>query len=306
MITPIAEIEFSIYLNPIDTIDEDFADEEELLAILPRPDLIDGLYELCVDNLDNIQNIEQRTKALFIAALDRFKVAFEEIYLKKISIFIDYYQNLDEDEPVKFELVRTNPAKGEYAFNLNQKVLKRYLSDYPKEKAANWESNFWEVAIVQILDFKAHLTVLELKHSDVPQNNLIYYMLKFRSAGIANLIPFLDRAYKEYESFEVALNEFSNDCIVVQNMLLAFRYTDEETRNKVYQWSYFEHLGPWLVLYAFRNLLCALDEITFEEFEEKIILGKYDDQSKFELLAIFLLQLDNNEFLAALDGILEN
>ena len=161
--------------------------------------------------------------------------------------------------------------------------------------------NLWEHELIHLLD---HWQIIESNgffNSSLPQNNLQYYLLKYRSEGLANLFDLLDGKLKTIQSREEAKEKFQNNLDQVQAKILSLTQTSREDRIELYSGYDFYEIGPWIMLDLVDEILSVSELPDAEDLEEKLSQGvSIPDETKLEILKM-AFYIDNDWFLSRLD-----
>ena len=298
--TPLEDIKIYAYLAP-DPLDDDSHLEEEWISWLPgykTGDTEEGLPSFYhEENIELYEKIENYIIGIFRSALTRMWPLMDGIYIKQIQIAIDFMNFKNSDALAGYDSHKSNPAKGSYVFHVDQDLLNRYLHYFQGNEKAIPNMNLWEHELIHLLD---HWQIVESRgffDSNLPQNNLQYYLLKYRSEGLANLFDLLDGKLKTIQSREEANEKFQNIFSQVQPNVLSLTQTSREDRIQLYSGYDFYEIGPWIMLDMVDEILSVSELPDAEELEEKLSQGvSIPDETKLEILKM-AFYIDNDWFL---------
>lgn len=302
--TRLEDIKIYAYLTPNPLDDESYL-EEEWISWLPgykTGDTEEGLPSFYhEDNIALYDRIENFTSDIFKSALERMWPLLQGIYFKQCQIAIDYTNYKNSDALAGYDHYHSDPAKGVYVFHADHRLINRYLHQIQGKEDAQLDMNLWEHEIIHLLDHWQSVMASAFHSSDLPQNNLEYYLLKYRSEGLANLFDLLDGKLTTIQSRTQAKERFETNYRQTQSKVLALEKTTRELRSEIYGAYDFYEIGPWLMLDMAEEILEANELETAEELEQKISQGiSISDETKLKVLEMALL-IDNDWFLEKLD-----
>jgi hypothetical protein len=124
-----------------------------------------------------------------------------------------------------------------------------------------------------------------LAFSNLPVNNLQYYLLKYREEGIANFFDLMDGKLPEIKSRKQAYELFHTNYEMMSQKLLKLDKTNDQIRREVYSNYDFYTAGPWIILDMLGEIPMVTDIIEIETLENKISNNEIiDDQLKLEIM----------------------
>lgn len=301
--TRLEDIKIYAYLTPNPLDDESYL-EEEWISWLPgykTGDTEDGLPSFYhEENIELYDRIENYTSGIFKSALERMWPLLEGIYFKQIQIAIDYTNYKNSDALAGYDHYHSDPAKGVYVFHADQRLINRYLHLLQGNENATLDMNLWEHELIHLLDHWQAVMVSVFHSSDLPQNNLEYYLLKYRSEGLANLFDLMDGKPNVFQSMAQAKEKFLVQYDGIKSKILPLEKTSHELRSEIYGGYDFYEIGPWLMLEMAGEILEANELETAEELEQKISQGiSISDDTKLKVVEMALL-IDNEWFLSNL------
>lgn len=302
--TQLEDIKIYAYLTP-DPLDDDSFLEEDWISWLPgykSGETEEGLPSYYhEDNVALYERIEEYTTGRFRSALERMWPILDGIYIKQIQIAIDYTNFKNSSALAGYDHHRSIPAKGIYVFHLDQSLLNRYLHDLNGNEQAHLDMNLWEHELVHLLDHWQSVKASAFYGSDIPQNNLEYYLLKYRSEGLANLFDLLDGKIRKFQSRTEAKEKFATNYRHIQSKVQALEKTTDEIRSEMYGGYDFYEVGPWVMLDMVGEILEAADLEPVEDLEKQIAQGiAIPDETKLKVLKMAFI-VDNEWFLGNLD-----
>jgi hypothetical protein len=301
--TRLEDIKIYPYLTP-DPFDDESGFEEDWISWLPgyktgetedgEPSIYHG------DNFRVYEKIENYISGIFRSALTRIWPLLEGIYFKQIQIAIDFTDFKNSSALAGYDTYKSDPARGIYVFHVDQTLLNRYLHFFQGNEQALPDMNLWEHELIHLIDHWQLVQASSLCNSNVPQNNLEYYLLKYRSEGLANLFDLLDGKLRKFKCRAEAKERLISNYNEIQAKIETFSYTTDQMRKELYSGYDFYEIGPWI-------LLDMLDEIFFlegtysaEDIEQKIKDGVIlSDEDKLSILEKAFL-MDNEWFLGRL------
>lgn len=301
--TKLEDIKIYSYLTP-DPLDDDSCLEEEWISWLPgyktgeteygQPSFYDE------DNIALYKRIEDYTSGIFRSALERMWPLLDGIYIRQIQIAIDYMNFKNSDALAGYDQYKSNPAKGVYVFHVDQSLLNRYLHSFQGNEKAIPDMNLWEHELIHLLDHWQLVYSSAFYSSHVAQNNLDYYLLKYRSEGLANLLDLLDGKLRKFQSRAEAKEQLISKYLQVQSKVQSLPKTTSEIRSEIYDGYDFYEIGPWLMLDMLEDILEAYELESVEELEKKIAnCISIPEETKLKVLEMAFM-IDNDWFLNGL------
>jgi hypothetical protein len=205
---------------------------------------------------------------------------FRTIYVSADVAFGSYTASLAGYSPN-----RSMPEKGVYSFTVKRRLFDMYNAYLQGATDTLPDSNIWEHEFVHLLDHSEILKGEVFRNSDIPQNNLTYYILNYREEGIANLLDLLDGNLKGVGSINEAKTLFAERCDKVRSVLSTTDSTTPQIRESIYSGYHFYEIGPWIILDMLREIPMVTDLISIETLEQQIVDGEDIPESlKLEII----------------------
>ena len=277
------------YLSP-HPLGEDTFLEEEWISWIPgyvkeeTEEEIPSYYH--ESNIALYDKIEKLTEELFQNAVNRLWPLLKDHHFKSFNIAIDYanYGN-SKSSLAGYEFKHSMPGKGEYYFSVTPSLLKKYASFANLNTDLVPNLGIWEHELIHLLDHWDIVKASSLASSDIPINNLQYYLLKYREEGIANLFDLLDGNIKSISCIKEAKEIFQRNYAKTKERLLILDRTNSQVREDVYSGYDFYEVGPWLILDMLKEIPMVTDLIEIETLEQNIANGiVIDDQLKMQII----------------------
>jgi len=287
--TETKDIKINAYLSP-HPLNEDTFLEEEWISWIPgylKEETEEGSPSYYHDrNIELFENIEKQTEDFFRDAMNRLWPLLKDHHFKSMNIGIDY-ANLENSSSslCGYEYKYSRPSKGVYHFTVSPILLNRYALFVNQQKDILPDFGIWEHELIHLLDHWEILKASSFANSDIPINNLQYYLLKYREEGIANLFDLLEGKIKGVKSIKEAKEKFHRNHAKTKERLQNLDKTNSQVREDIYSGYDFYEVGPWLILDMLGEIPMVTDIIEIETLEKKIISGEWiDDQMKIEIL----------------------
>lgn len=291
------QLQISAYLSPHPLDDDSFL-EEEWISWLPgyiKEETEEGMPSYYHDsNIALYEKIEGFTSELFKKGAKRIWPLLKDHHFEKIFISIDYSNYRSSTSLAGYNYKNSNPAKGSYHFCVDQNLLQRYSAFLDKKIDSLPDMNLWEHELIHLLDHCEILKASSFANSDLPLNNLQYYILKYREEGIANLLDLLDGKIEGISSRAQAKELFARNYAKTKLELSKHEKTDFKIRDEIYSGYDFYEVGPWIILDMLDDIPMVTDLIEIDELENMIINKQnINEEIKIEIIenAFFI---DNN------------
>lgn len=283
------DIKVDAYLNP-HPLDEDSFLEEEWISWLPgyvQGETEEGLPSYYHEaNIDLFEKIEGLTVKVFTNALLRMWPLLEDHYIQSINIGIDYSNYSGSSSTLAgYHYQYSKPSKGKYYFSVDRNLLIRYATFVNQNINKLPNLGIWEHELVHLLDQWELVKASAFAHSDLPANNLYYYLLKYREEGIANLFDLMDGKIDELKSIKDAYALFQNQFLKIKEKLKGVDNTNSNFRSEIYSGYEFYSAGPWIILDMLREIPMVTDKYDIDMLEKKIVSKEnIDDSIKLEIM----------------------
>ncbi|AFL83716.1 hypothetical protein Belba_1078 [Belliella baltica DSM 15883] len=253
------------------------------------------------ENIALYDRIEELSTKVFRAALTRMFPLLKDFHFKNIQISIDYLNYFNSTALAGYDHQASNPAKGIYVFHINQRLLNRYLHLLEGNQNAIPNMSIWEHEIIHMIDHWQLIQASAFSNSDIPTNNLLYYQLKYREEGIANLFDLLDGKLDGIKSIKEAKEKFKVNYTSAKAQLEGLSKSTDQIRSSIYAGFDFYEIGPWLIVDMLMEFLCGYEFEDPETLEQRIASGVViPDDIKFNLFEL-ALKIDNEWFLGKLE-----
>lgn len=283
------DIKVVAYLTP-HPLDEDSFLEEEWISWLPgyvQGDTDEGLPSYYHEsNIDLFEKIEGLTVKVFTNALLRMWPLLEDHYIQSINIGIDYSIDSGSSTTLAgYHYKNSKPSKGKYYFSVDRNLLIRYATFVNQNINRLPNLGIWEHELIHLIDQWELVKASAFAHSDVPANNLYYYLLKYREEGIANLFDLMDGRIDELKSIKEAYALFQSQYLKIKEKLIEVQTTNSNIRNEIYSGYEFYSAGPWIILDMLREIPMVTDICDIDVLENKIINNELiEDWQKLEII----------------------
>ena len=282
------ELHIKAYLSPHPLDDDSFL-EEEWISWLPgyiKGETEDGMPSYYhEDNIALYEKIENFSADLFKRAAERIWPLLKDHHFKKIFISIDYSNYKMSSSLAGYDYKHSDPGKGRYHFSVDQDLLGSYSAFIDEKITSLPNMNIWEHELIHLLDHWEILKASSFAHSDIPLNNLRYYVLKYREEGIANLLDLLDGKIKGINSIAKAKEVFANNYGRIKSDLSNHERTDDKIRSEIYSGYDFYEVGPWIILDMLDEIFSLTEIADVKELERKIANGEeISEELKIEII----------------------
>lgn len=226
-----------------------------------------------VKNMELYDSLEENIAEFARAAVIRFWPILKDFDLRKIVILIEYIEEKSGTILTAYDYSNSNPDIGAYCFYVYKPLFIAYANYINKSIDVLPYKNIWEYGLVHMLDHSEIVKSQSLRYSTLPANNYKHYILRYREAGIANLLDFLDGELDIDYSIFFAKLDFSASCRDIKGKLDYVVETTEELCDEIYESPYFYTIGPWLILDMLRDRLKINDHIQIDEVVMKVRKG---------------------------------
>jgi len=266
-------VKVNAYLNP-HPLDSDSTIEAEELLWLPGFDARsideDGEHPIFRDhNCQIYESIEKMTEDMFRVAITNIWPLLDCYIISQISISIDYTGLLlGNNSLAAYNYINSRPEYGYYRFDLTRSYLLRQLKTL--EEGKNLSLKFittWEHEIVHLLDHWE--SVKASMYRDSLESSIIYtyYILKYRSEGIAELYYLLKGGIEDIKSIKDAKHRFKINIDSTKNKLRGTNTIAPKEKESILNTYDFYEIGPWIIL----DLLISFEGGFHREFILSII-----------------------------------
>lgn len=289
------DIKVYAFLDP-DPTDPRIEMEEESVSWIPgylNEQTPEGLAPcLHPTNRELYEKIKELAVSHFALAFERMSPMFDDYFFQPIQISLDLKEIIHQTEFLaEFDEHKSMQYNGSYHFYASKYLIRSYGLELIKNKSVLPSLNIWEHELIHVLDAKQVLKASMFKTSIDPNNNLIYYILKYRLEGIASFLDLFDGKISMIKSIEEAKALFETNVENVKSILSQHVKTTGKIRQSIYFSTDFYTVGPWLVLDQIRSYI---PDYKWNEITKMINDGAdIEDEIKFDLLSSALN--DSNE-----------
>lgn len=308
-ITP-ESVKISAYLNP-HPLDEDSNVEIEDLVFLPGFDSqsIDddeaGEHPIFRDsNCELYERIEKMTESMFRKAITNIWPLLDSYIFNRISISIDYTGLLlGESSLAAYNYVDSRPEHGYYHFDLTKTYILRQLNNSQAGRDLSLKfTTTWEHEIVHLLDHWESVKVSMFQDSLESGSVYKYYILKYRSEGIAELYYLLKGGIEDIKTLQDAKQKLAENITTTRNKLSGVNKISEKEKETILKTYDFYEIGPWIIL----DILNSFEGEFHKEFIQTIIADienriTITDEKILQVIKI-ALRLKNYEFLERIEA----
>lgn len=296
------------YLCP-SPFDPDSEFEDEFISWLPgykKESAESGSVSYWSDeNIALYEKIQEFAENEFNKAFARLRPLFEGIYIKTIDLQIDVAGfGCSKTALAGYNYNASKPAKGKYVFSIDQALIGRY-AHFLEHNNTNVlpTTNIWEHELIHMLDNNQIIKGSLLMSSEIPENNLSYYKLKYREEGLANLFDLMDGKVKGISSIQEAKDKFNANEKNVLEKLESVKKSTTNIRSDTYAGYDFYEIGPWLMLAMLNEFPIASETIDMKALTEKIEKNEtIKDDLKLEVMK-YALRLSVDYFFDNIDKI---
>jgi len=248
------KININAYLSP-HPLDEDSCLEPEDLKCIPgfddRSIDEDGIYPSFRDNnLEIYKRIETITEKMFRGAVKNMWPLLNNYVITRISIAIDYTGILlGNNSLAAYNHVDSRPECGYYHFDLTRSFLIRQLHKIDAGEDLGLKFNTtWEHELVHLLDHWESVKSSIYRNSSIPDECYKYFLLKFRTEGIAELYYLLKGGREDVKNMNEALLRFKDKVEKRKAGIFSESKVAKEVKETISNDYDFYEIGPWVIL----------------------------------------------------------
>jgi len=248
------KININAYLSP-HPLDEDSCLEPEDLKCIPgfddRSIDEDGIHPSFRDNnIEIYKRIETITEKMFRDAVKNMWSLLNNYVITRISIAIDYSGMLfGNNSLAAYNHVDSRPECGYYHFDLTRSFLIRQLHKIDAGEDLSLKFNTtWEHELVHLLDHWESVKSSIYRNSSIPEECYKYFLLKYRTEGIAELYYLLKGGRDDVKKMSDALLRFKDKVEKIKSDIFSESSVSEELKETIYKDYDFYEVGPWVIL----------------------------------------------------------
>jgi len=247
-------VNINAYLSP-HPLDEDSHLDDEVFKCIPgfddRSIDEDGIHPFFRDNnIEIYKRIENLTENMFRSAIKNIWPLLNNYIITRISIAIDYSGMLfDSNSLAAYNYVNSRPEHGYYRFDLTRSFLIRQLHKLEAGEDLSLKFNTtWEHELVHLLDHWNSVKSSLFRDSSKPEECYKYFLLQYRTEGIAELYYLLKGGRDDVKKMSDALLRFKDKVEKIKREIFSESSVSEELKETISKDYDFYEIGPWVIL----------------------------------------------------------
>ena len=300
------KIKINAYLSP-HPLDDDSCLEPEDLKCIPgfddRPIDEDGIYPSFRDNnIEIYERIEMITEKMFRDAVKNMWPLLNNYVITRISIAIDYSGMLfGSNSLAAYNYVDSRPERGYYHFDLTRSFLIKQLHKIEAGEDLGLKFNTtWEHELIHLIDHWESVKSSIFRDSSIPDECYKYFLLKYRTEGIAELYYLLKGGRDDIKKMSEALQRFKDKVEKIKKDIFSQSSVSEDLKKIIYKDYDFYEVGPWVILNYLKSHEGGFHEDFIDSIINRIENSEVIDQNEILEIIKIALSIKSEDFLKQL------
>lgn len=259
-------------------------------------------------NVTLFESFREQVGNDFKVAMQHMWPMFDGYVIESISVFIDYLNDWDmRYSPLGYSHEYSEPQKGSYIFNISGGYLNDILLQLHSGQPADITYKYtWEHEIIHLRDHRELVKLSAFKEGNSSCTHFIYYKLRFRSEGIAELYYLLRTGFSSIRSIAEAKRLFVGRVQEVRQLCRSVSILTPAQTAVMENMNDFRMLGPWIMLSLLKSFEGRWHEDMITGVIHKLEQGEGLEHEHALIITQIALRMKSDTYLLLLKDYLIN